>query len=192
MYLRSVLCALVLFLSACLPFGGGADTQLRVDGNDIHVSGVLGAGTGEKLFALLAENPGVDRLVLDVIDGSEDDEAINPVLHKIREMGLATHLTENSEIYSGGVDLFISGAERTMEAGAIIGVHSWSDGTKSAHEYPGDHASHKMFADLTQEMLGSADWYWFTIQSAPAEGMHIMTETEIEKFGMLTAPIIRN
>lgn len=37
----------------------------------------------------------------------------------VREQGLNTKLLAGSKIYSGGVDLFLVGVERTMEGGAV-------------------------------------------------------------------------
>jgi hypothetical protein len=39
-------------------------------------------------------------------------------------------------------------------------------------------------------MLGKDDFYWFTIHTAPSDGVHEMTEEEIEKYKLLTKPII--
>ncbi len=109
--------------------------------------------------------------------------------YEVRARGLNTRLLATSEIDSGGVDLFLAGVERTMEDGAHIGVHSWSDGFKDAVDYPRDAPEHEQNRKYIEDMLGSDVFYWFTIQAAPADGIHEMTNSEIVEFGLLTAPI---
>lgn len=166
--------------------------SLEVDGENLHVSGTLGSHTPDRFEDIIADNPSIVRLVLGDIDGSEDDEAMVDMLYRVRDLGLETYLPAASEIYSGGVDLFVSGATRRMEKGAIIGVHSWSDGTRDAADFPKSSSEHDMARDFVGDMLGSEYWYWFTIYAAPADGMHTMTAAEIQKYGLLTGPIIQN
>ena len=37
-----------------------------------------------------------------------------------------------------------------------------------------------------EDMLGADDFYWFTIEAAPADGIHIMSNEEIARFGLVT------
>ena len=41
-------------------------------------------------------------------------------------------------------------------------------------------------------MLGSDDFYWFTIEAAPADDIYYMTNQEIIDYGLITEPIIDN
>ena len=107
----------------------------------------------------------------------------------VREQGLNTRLLSHSAIDSGGVDLFLAGVERTMESGAHIGVHSWSDGFKDAADFPKDAPEHEQNRKYIEEMLGDDAFYWFTIYAAPAADIYAMTEAEIEQYGLLTQPI---
>lgn len=165
-------------------------TDYEVDGVNLFISGSLTSDTPGDFDKIIGRNPQVTRLVLGVILGSDDDEAMFPLYRRVREMGLETYLLADSEVYSGGADLFIAGATRRMERGAIIGVHSWSDGTNDAADFPRSADEHELNRGYVEAMLGTDEWYWFTIYSAPANGMHDMTETEINKFGLLTSPII--
>jgi len=98
-------------------------------------------------------------------------------------------LIATSQIDSGGVDLFLAGVERTMQDGARIGVHSWSDGTNDATDFPRDSLEHDQNRQYIEDMVGSDDFYWFTIEAAPASSIYEMTNDEIVRFGLLTAPI---
>ena len=104
--------------------------------------------------------------------------------------GFNTHVPADGEIASGGVDFFLSGVERTVDTGALLGVHSWAagDGTTGA-DVPRDDPQHQLYLDYYAEMGIPAEFYWFTLEAAPAEDIHPMTEAEIEKYGLLTQPI---
>jgi len=49
--------------------------------------------------------------------------------------------------------------------------------------------SHEKNRKYIEDMLGSDEFYWFTINAAPADDIHRMTNDEIVRFGLLTAPI---
>ena len=49
---------------------------------------------------------------------------------EIRNRGIATHIAKDGMVASGGTDMFLAGAKRTIEIGAKLGVHSWGDGEK--------------------------------------------------------------
>lgn len=168
----------------------GQTTSFVVDGQTLEVSGTLNQNTLAAFEAVIAEHPGVNRLVLLDVPGSVDDDANLQLGHRVRDLGLDTHLTATSEVYSGGSDLFLAGVNRSMEQGAIIGVHSWGTATESATDFPKEHPVHQSYVDYTARMLGSAEFYWFTLTAAPAEGMHNMTPAEIEKYRLLTEPVI--
>ncbi|MFC6584448.1 hypothetical protein [Sulfitobacter aestuariivivens] len=121
--------------------------------------------------------------------GSLDDEAVTRMGYALRNAGLNTHLTAQSEIYSGAVDLFLAGNRRSMARGAVIGVHSWADGFGEGAAYPRDAREHRGNVAYTRDMLGSAAFYWFSLQAAPSSGIHEMTQAEIARYGLLTEPI---
>ncbi len=164
-------------------------TQTEVHRERLYIAGDLNAATPAKIKRVLTANPGVTTLVLTAMPGSLDDEALFPFASWIRSRGLNTHLTSRSVIASGAVDLFLAGTKRTMEKGAILGVHSWSDGDRQASDFPRGDDAHRMNADYIAAMLGKEDFYWFTIFAAPADGMHWMTQAEIDDHGLLTEPV---
>ena len=105
-------------------------------------------------------------------------------------------VTADGVIASGGVSLFLSGKTRTVEQGAHVGVHSWThcwsdteDGPmqcKQAIDHPKDDPGHRLHGDYILEMLGSRDFYWFSISAAPAKQIHWMTPEELEEYGVST------
>ena len=164
-------------------------TQTAVDGNRLYLMGELNSQTPDKVKAVIKDNPQVDTIVLTAMPGSLDDESTFPLARWLRERNLNTHLLSDSVIASGAVDLYLAGVNRTMEEGAQLGVHSWSDGSNEATDFPRDRKEHRFNADYIDAMLGSEDFYWFTIEAAPADGLHWMDKTEIDHFGLLTEPL---
>lgn len=186
----------VLALLAALPLGCAiADnavdrTALDVQGAQLFISGEVTSRTPANFLAVLDANPQITTVVQTYMPGSLDDEAVLRMGYAVRDRGLNTHLTAQSEIYSGAVDLFLAGRTRTMERGAVIGVHAWADGFGEATSYPPDAPEHQATAAYTREMLGSDAFYWFTLQAAPSDGIHEMTEAEIARFGLLTQAVL--
>ena len=82
------------------------------------------------------------------VPGSINDEWNVQTCRLLHNRGMNTHLLSLSKISSGGVDLFISGNQRTIEDGAQVGVHSWSEGNKDGADYPKNSVEHQMFLDF--------------------------------------------
>ena len=165
-------------------------TTFEVHGEEIWMDGFINGKTYDQFVQLLEENPQVTKLVEGIVHGSLNDDVMIELAYYVRQQGLNTHLRSTSQIDSGGVDLFLSGVERTMERGAHIGVHSWSDGIVQAKDIPPEDERHRKNAEYINAMVGSEDFYWFTIYASPANGIHEMTEEEIEEYGLLTQPIM--
>ena len=161
-------------------------TEFSVEGDTLLMNGEINSKSLAQFNAIYAKNPNIRTLVEVNVPGSLDDDVMIALAYRVRKLGLNTHLQANSEIHSGGVDLFLAGVERTIEQGAIIGVHSWSDGIKDAAEYPPHAPEHEQNRRYVQDMLGSDEFYWFTIYAAPADGIHMMSEDEIQLFGLST------
>ena len=105
----------------------------------------------------------------------------------IREASLSTHVPANGEIASGGVDFFCAGVNRTAESGARFGVHSWSaGGGQEGGERPVDNPEHDLYLDFYEEMGIPDAVYWFTLETAPSDGIHWMSESELSEYELLT------
>ncbi|MEJ8561447.1 hypothetical protein QTO30_09625 [Yoonia sp. GPGPB17] len=77
-----------------------------------------------------------------------------------------------------------------MEDGAQLGVHSWSDGTNEAKDFPRDAPEHDANRTYIEDMLADDSFYWFTIYAAPADDIYWMQPDEIAQYGVLTAPVM--
>jgi hypothetical protein len=163
-------------------------TRFTVDGPILFMTGEINTPTLGKFEAVIADNPQITTLVQCEMPGSSDDDTMIALSYRVRDLGLNTHLTANSMVASGGTDLFLAGAERTIAAGARVGVHSWSDGTNDASAFPKDSSEHDANADYIFDMLGDEAFYWFTIYAAAADDIHWMTTAEIAQYGLATGP----
>ncbi len=166
-----------------------APNSYDVQGDRLFMSGEINGGTFDSFAAQIAAHPQVQTVVLMDMPGSIDEVAVHDLGYFIREERLNTHLTPQSQIYSGAVDVFLAGNTRTMTCCARIGVHDWADDYGDGSSYPVNGGEHDENVAYFEDMLGSDDFYWLTLQAAPSEDMHMMTWDELARFGMFTAPI---
>jgi len=174
-----LMCALLLSTS-CSP--GEEAASFNVDGDTAVMSGVIGSSTPDLVRDLIADYPTVTMIVMLDVPGSEDDESNLVASRLVRQAGLATHVPSDGMIASGGVDFFLAGAHRSWGAGAKFGVHSWSDGETEGVNVDADSGEHDLFLDYYAEMGIDEEFYWFTLQAAPADDIHYMTEDELERY----------
>lgn len=160
-----------------------------VEGDLLFMSGEINARTPDSLARMIAKHPAVETIVMLDMPGSVDEDAVHETGYFIRDSGLDTHLTPQSAIFSGAVDLFLAGNNRSMTCCAQIGVHDWSEDDVVGRDFPRGAPEHAANVAYFQDMLGSDAFYWFTLQAAPADAMHDMTEEELARFGVLTEPI---
>lgn len=153
-----------------------------------HVSGVITTETPADVLRLLYEHPEVHTLELNYISGSLDDEANLRACQYIRDRGLMTIVPSGCMVASGGTDLFLSGLYRSCGEHALIGVHSWSWMGDDGDELPRDHVEHEAYLEFYRDMDIPDDFYWFTLEAAPADDIHWMTPDELQQFGCIRLP----
>ena len=154
--------------------------------------GSIETGTPQTIDNFIAAFPNVTTLVFMQIPGSGDDDANFVAGQKLRNRGYLHYLPrvdaypDDAFIASGGVDLFIAGVSRVIDMGAEVGVHAWSDGMNEATDFPMNDPVHQPYINyyvsmgMTQQE--AQDFYFFTIMSAPAAGIHHMLEAEIVQY----------
>jgi len=158
--------------------------EFAIEGNAIFAWGDIDGNSLADFQDVLSEGPSIRILVLEYIGGSVDDEANVEFGRAIRNMGFTTVVPSEGLVASGGTDLFLAGANRILEAGACVGVHSWAADSFTATDLPRSDAEHKRYLNYYDDIRISQDFYWFTIQAAPANGMHWMTANEANRFNM--------
>lgn len=164
----------------------------KINGDTADMAGVIDSTTPRVVQALIAKNPELKTINMVNVPGSSDDESNLKASRMIHAAGLSTSVPADGEIASGGVDFFLAGTSRTIEEGARIGVHSWADGEGTvAAELPRDHIDHQLYLEFYRNMGIDEEFYWFTLNAAPADSIHWMTRAEIKQFGMINSPEMR-
>ena len=95
----------------------------------------------------------------------------------MREAGLNTKVLSDSDIASGGVDLFAGGVERIIER-VGLGVHSWGseplEESLQANKLPKNHPAHQYQLRYFSQILGTEigpDFY--DLNAAPVDNIHV-------------------
>lgn len=150
------------------------------------LNGVINSNTDSAFDEALRQNPNTELIIFRDAPGSDDDETNLQVGRKLYQLGLKTHVDDNGIIASGAVDLYLAGSERTLGANARVGVHSWSDGSQDATDFPANSSEHQPYINYYKSIGFSdqlaEDFYFFTINAAPADDIHWMTPAEIETY----------
>lgn len=175
---------LSLTLVACQNYEAAS---FKIEGSQAIMSGAIDGKTPKRVEALIREHPTVRTIVMQDVEGSVDDEANLVAARLIRENGFKTHVPADGVIASGGTDFFLAGQERSIETGAKLGVHSWAAGDgETGADIPRDDPQHQLYLRYYEEMGIPSEFYWFTLEAAPADDMHWMTTDELEQYQMIT------
>ena len=149
--------------------------DFRVEGDVAYMNGLISSEFPATVLELLFEQPEVKKIVMEVAPGSMDDVANIRASFYVNKHGLTTEVKSNAMIASGGTDFFMAGTKRIVAKGALLGVHSWG----GSEDVPRDHPEHQKYLDFYEAVDVHKDFYWYTMDMAPPEGIHWMTEEEI-------------
>lgn len=191
----------VTFLTICLISCGDEeiipeitlDTQFGIftviDDNTVEMDGEIGSVTLVDFNSLIDSYPNINKINIIEVPGSDDDDVNLQVSLEVHQLNIATHLVSGGLIASGGVDFFLAGTTRTKGTNTMIGVHSWSDETSEATDYPEGHDNHLPYIDYYKSVgftqAEAESFYYFTINAAPAASIHYMTDEEILQYKIL-------
>ena len=174
----------ITFLDVSKPY----EHQLtfEVKGKSAIVRGTTDSHSHNLVKDFVRENPEVKTLILQAMPGTQDMDTNRRVVMDIRAAGLRTHVPADGVIASGAVDWFIAGSPRTIECGAMIGVHSW--GTKTGERgdktfYDNQLRTQRYF--LTR-MSVDPDFYEFTRNAAGPNDIHWLSVEEMLRFRLIT------
>jgi hypothetical protein len=165
-------------------------TELKVEGNTLYMNGLINSKTPDQFKTVFAEHAGIDTLVMLEVPGSVDDEANLEIAKWVSEKQLVFVLQPQSMIASGGTDFFLSGRERIIKKGAKVGVHSWAGEGKVATDFPKGHEYHQPYIDyyiaVGWSKADAENFYYYTIEAAPADDIYWMTEKELLEYHITT------
>jgi len=157
-----------------------------ITADTVYMNGLITSDTLDDIKELLEQSPQITTMVMQNVPGSIDDEINLLASREIRKHGIATHIPADGMVASGGTDMFLAGIKRTIETGAKIGVHSWGGGELAATDYSRDHEVHVKYLNYYKEMNIDTDFYWYTLDAAPADDIHWMSEQKIAKYNVIT------
>ncbi|MDY8135902.1 M28 family peptidase [Aquimarina sp. 2201CG5-10] len=158
----------------------------------VYMKGVIYSNTYEDIKEVLEKHPEITTLVMENVPGSIDDETNLIASKEIRKHQINTYIPENGEVASGGTDMFLAGKKRAAHPTAKFGVHSWAGEDSVALDFPKDHIEHKKYLDYYEEMNIPLDFYWYTLEAAPAHDIHWMTVEEIKKYEVISSSTAKN
>ncbi len=195
--IRYVFGLLVLFLSSCSSIPSDIQElekltifKVSQDQKAIVLDGVINSSAYTAFKKILKEHPNINRLEIVICDGSINDKVNLKLAKFIHKNSFTIHLRNNGLVASGGTDLFLAGTQKTLGKNTKIGVHSWAaDDDQVATDFPKGHKYHIPYIDYYKSVGFSQqqaeDFYYFTINAAPASDVHWMTQEEIERFNLL-------
>ncbi len=159
--------------------------RFEVDGDRLTVSGQLTLASTERLDRLLEEHGDLSTLILGDVSVADD---VTTLLQKgtlIRSTGLSTEVAPGVTLTGDAVYLFLGGITRTLGTDARLAVEGWRTPAGEAAMLPRDHPAHTERLDYVRRMLGTEDFYWFTLE-APGEMPHFMSRSEMGGLGVVT------
>ncbi len=160
-----------------------------IDDRTVEMNGEITSSTLDDFNELIESYPNINKINIDEVPGSNDDDINLEVSAIVNQNDIATHLLSGGLIASGGVDFFLAGTTRTKGSNTMIGVHSWSDGRNEATDFPQGDVNHQPYIDYYKSIgftqAEAESFYYFTINAAPSASIYYMTEEEIEQYKVL-------
>lgn len=167
-------------------FWDNNSVAFSVNGTVATMNGVIDGSTPAAVRSLLRDHPNVERIEMDYVPGSDNDAANVAAARLVRDAGIATHIVANGVVASGGVDFFLAGAVRTIDPAVCeVGVHSWAGGgIANPAALPRTHPEHLLYLSYYRDMGIDDEFYFFTLDAAPANDIYNMDDFDIAMFSM--------
>lgn len=154
--------------------------------NTIVLNGVINSSALDRFKGLSEKHTDIKRIEIINCEGSINDEVNLALAKYVYENNFTIHLNTNGLVASGGTDFFLAGKNRTKGKNTKIGVHSWAGNDKVATDFPKGHKYHLPYiayyksVGFTQQE--AEDFYYFTINAAPDNDIHWMTDEELKRY----------
>ncbi|MCY4441313.1 MAG: alpha/beta hydrolase [Deltaproteobacteria bacterium] len=164
----------------------GNRLRLSVRADLLFVKGVVNRRSARRVHKALLSAPDVGAVVLTLVPGSAHDPTNLQLGLMLRQANYTTYLPSGGLVASGGTDLLLAGVLRIVERGARIGVHSWSDGSATGDTIAREAEAHRIYLDYYRALAIDQEFYWFTLQAAPADRVHWMNDSEMTMYSVYT------
>jgi hypothetical protein len=124
-----------------------------LDGTRAAMVDVTDSASPVQFAAMVKAYPGIARIEMIDVPGTEDDRANLKLGRMIRARGMTTYVPAGGSVRSGGVELFLAGERRIAEPGAEFAVHAWVDEDgREATDYSADAPENRAYLDYYREM----------------------------------------
>ncbi|MDY7097079.1 MAG: hypothetical protein SXU28_02975 [Pseudomonadota bacterium] len=124
-----------------------------LDGKRAAMMGSTDTNSPRYFEAMLRDFPNIELLEMVEAPGTSNDIANLEVGRRIRAAGISTHVPRGGSVRSGAVELFLAGANRTMEDGAQFAVHAWMDNYgRQPKDFAPDSDANRLYLDYYTEM----------------------------------------
>ena len=173
------LVVLVAVTGGLLYFATAGATQMRVDGDRLHISGPMNLATVESFEGLIEHNSGITTVVLGDLPRADQITHVVLLGYRVQGLRLNTEVAPGAEIVGPAVWLFLGGVERRIGEGARLVVSDWGGGALARED-----AGHEEQRRFVQDMLGDDAFYWATLEP----GSRVLSAREIAEFGLVTGP----
>lgn len=165
-----------------------------IDDSHAALLGITDDRSPAQFAAMLRDYPGIATLEMIECPGTFDDIANLQLGRMIRAAGIATRVPRGGSVRSGAVELFLAGANRTIEDGASFAVHAWEDDSGlQANDYPASAPENRKYIAYYREMGMSAQQaqaFYAMTNSAPFEEARWLSAREMSgwvRFGPVPA-----
>lgn len=126
---------------------------LVLDAERVAMVGSTDGSSPAHFDAMMRDFPGLRTLEMVEAPGTSHDIANLAVGRRIRAHGLDTHVPSHGSVRSGAVELFLAGARRTADRGAMFAVHSWLDTYgREPDDFAPDAPANRLYLDYYREM----------------------------------------
>jgi hypothetical protein len=148
--------------------------------------GSIESETPAQFRALLRAFPGLKQIDMVECPGTGDDEANLALARMVRRAGVATFVPDGGSVRSGGVELFLAGAQRRAAPTAEFAVHSWMDEDGlEADDYAADDPANLAYIAFYRE-IGMSDAnaraFYAMTNSAPHDDALYLTGRDIARY----------
>lgn len=116
--LAAVILAAVLGGTGLIRFAGTSATEFSVNGSELRMSGVITGAATERFERLIAQNPGLETLVLGDMPGTDDLSWLIAIGIMAEAAGLGTRA--EGVVVNDAALLWLAGSARSVEGGTLV------------------------------------------------------------------------
>ncbi|MCC6478696.1 hypothetical protein [Sphingorhabdus sp.] len=148
--------------------------------------GSVESETPAQFAALLRAFPALKQIDMVDCPGTGDDAANLELARMVRRHGVMTYVPDGGSVRSGGVELFLAGAQRRAAPTAEFAVHSWRDEDGlEASDFAADDPVHQDYIAFYREM-GLSDTearrFYAMTNSAPHDDALYLNRRDLARY----------